>query len=258
MPLPCLRTLRRNLENFKFESGISNEMFQFLKFKASSFQNTDKECGLVLDEMSITPKIVYDSSTNTRLGNITFPNQTGIATHILTFMIVGTVSRWKHVVGYFYIGDSFEGEVLKDIIFQIIKKTDEIGLRINYVTSDMGPGNMKLWNCGINAGRNYELVNYIPHPCDSNRLLYFIADVHLLKNLKESLINNKIFFLPEDFVIKYNLPSNKVEIAHFLELIKSQEDLEFLLTPRLHINDIQSTNTFSKMKVSKAKKCVFN
>jgi len=58
--------------------------------------------------------------------------------------------------------------------------------------------------------------------------------------------------LPEDFVIKYNLLSNKVEIAHF-ELIKSQEDLEFLLTPRLHINDIQSTNTFSKMKVSKTK-----
>jgi len=60
--------------------------------------------------------------------------------------------------------------------------------------------------------------------------------------------------LEKNFVIKYNLPSNKVKIAHFFELIKSQEDLEFFLTPRLHINDIQSfTNTFSKMKVSKAK-----
>jgi len=73
------------------------------------------------------------------------------------------------------------------------------------------------------------------------------------RKLHNQVINNKIFFLPENFVIKYNLPSNKVEIAHFLELIKSQEDLEFLLTPRLHINDIQSTNIFSKMKVSKAK-----
>ncbi|XP_018398977.1 PREDICTED: uncharacterized protein LOC108776768 isoform X3 [Cyphomyrmex costatus] len=74
MPFPSLRTLRRKLENFKFESGISNEMFEFLKFKASSFEDIDKECGLVLDEMSITSKTVFDPSTNTMLGNIIFPN----------------------------------------------------------------------------------------------------------------------------------------------------------------------------------------
>jgi len=94
---------KKKFGKLQFESDILNEMFQFFKFKASSFQNTDKEYGLVLDEMSITPKIVYDSSTNTRLINITFPNQIGIATHILTFMIVGTANRWKHVVGYFIL-----------------------------------------------------------------------------------------------------------------------------------------------------------
>ncbi|XP_077272171.1 uncharacterized protein LOC143902863 [Temnothorax americanus] len=75
MPLPSLRTLRRKLENLKFESGISNEMFDFLKLKASRLQDNDKECGLVMDEMSITPKNIYDSSTKTMLGNITYPNQ---------------------------------------------------------------------------------------------------------------------------------------------------------------------------------------
>ncbi|XP_024871136.1 uncharacterized protein LOC112465596 [Temnothorax curvispinosus] len=75
MPLPSLRTLRRKLENLKFESGISNEMFDFLKLKASRLQDNDKECGLVMDEMSITPKNIYDSSTKTMLGNITYPNE---------------------------------------------------------------------------------------------------------------------------------------------------------------------------------------
>lgn len=74
---------------------------------------------------------------------------------------------------------------------------------------------------------------------------------HLLKNLKEALINNKYFILPQEFVLKYKLPSNKVEIAHFNDLVKSQEDLQFLLTPRLHINDIN--NTFNKTRVNKAK-----
>lgn len=31
MPLPSLRTLQRKLENLKFRSGISNNMFKFLK-----------------------------------------------------------------------------------------------------------------------------------------------------------------------------------------------------------------------------------
>ncbi|XP_018314209.1 uncharacterized protein, partial [Mycetomoellerius zeteki] len=145
MPLPSLRTLQRRLEDLKFKSGISKEMFDFLQFKVSSFQNdTDRECGIVIDEISITPKRVYDSSTKTLLGNITFPNKEGIATHALTLMLTGTANRWKHIVGYFYTGDSFDGTVLKDIILQIIDKAELIGLRVNYITSDMSPGNSKL------------------------------------------------------------------------------------------------------------------
>lgn len=94
MPLPSLRILQRRLENLKFESGISNEMFDFLQLKVSFFQNNiDRKCGLVIDEMSITPKHVYDSSTKTFLGNITLPHEEGIATHALAFMLTGTASR---------------------------------------------------------------------------------------------------------------------------------------------------------------------
>lgn len=84
---------------------------------------------------------------------------------------------------YYLTSDSFDGEILKDIIFQI-NKAEEIGFHINYVTSDMGPGNMRLWKaCGINVGQYSEPRNYIPHPSNSNRFLYFIADVpHVLKN----------------------------------------------------------------------------
>ncbi|XP_025153599.1 uncharacterized protein LOC112588313 [Harpegnathos saltator] len=58
IPLLSLRTLQRRIENLKFESGISNDMFHFLQMKVSTFQNdTDRECGLVLNEMSITPNM---------------------------------------------------------------------------------------------------------------------------------------------------------------------------------------------------------
>jgi len=108
-------------------------------------------------------------------------------------MLTGTASRWKHIVAYFYTGDSFNGETIKDIIFQIINKAKNIGLRVNCVISDMGPGNCKIWKCcGINVGRSSDIKNYIPHPFNPDRFLYFIADVpHLLKNLKELLLTNK-------------------------------------------------------------------
>jgi len=45
--------------------------------------------------------------------------------------------------------------------------------------------------------------------------------------------------LPKEFVIKYKLPCNGVEIAHFNELIESQKDLEFLLILKLHFDDVK-------------------
>lgn len=52
-PLSGLRTLRRKIENFKFESGISDDIFNFLKLKVSNWNEIDKECCLVYDEISI-------------------------------------------------------------------------------------------------------------------------------------------------------------------------------------------------------------
>ncbi|XP_018400113.1 PREDICTED: uncharacterized protein LOC108777667 [Cyphomyrmex costatus] len=75
-PFPSLRTLRRKLEDIKFERGISNTLFEFLQNKKTCFENeADLECGLVFDEMASIQKIRYDSSTGSLSGNITVPNE---------------------------------------------------------------------------------------------------------------------------------------------------------------------------------------
>ncbi|XP_024888895.1 uncharacterized protein LOC112465544 [Temnothorax curvispinosus] len=104
--------------------------------------------------MSITPGHVFDPSTNKRLGDVTFPHTEGKATHALVLMLTGTACRWKHVVGYYFTGNSFDSETLKEIMFQIIHMSEAIGLRVNSITSDMGSGNMGVWkSCGISTGR---------------------------------------------------------------------------------------------------------
>ena len=57
-PLPSLRTLSRKLEGWKFESGPSEELFEFIKIKVSQIQkNIDRDCILVLDLLNTGSKL---------------------------------------------------------------------------------------------------------------------------------------------------------------------------------------------------------
>lgn len=243
------------MEDFQFQPGISNEMFEFLKYKKYFFnEERDIECGLVFDEMAITSRKCYNPATGSLVGDITFPGEKGIATHALVFMLVGICSRWKHIVGYHLTGNSFNSSTLREIIFQIINNIEELSFHVNFITSDMGSGNTGLWKLlGISTNRFSKVRNYIIHPFDSTRYLYIIPDPpHILKNLKQSLLSNGILTISDDIVLKYNLPSDKIELKHFNELINIQENSELLLTPKFKIDDIKCNN-FSKMKVNKAK-----
>lgn len=188
------------------------------------------------------------------IGYVTFSNEKDNATHALIFMLVGIASRWKNVVEYHFTGNSFNSKTLKEIIFQIINKTESIGFRVNFITSNMGPGNTELWRLlDISTGRFSKITNCITHPFDHNRYLYIIADPpHIFKNLKQALITNHEITILNNIVFKYNLPLNKVELKHFNELLDIQENSELLLTPKLRKNDTNCSNNFNKMKVSKA------
>ncbi|KAG5311795.1 THAP4 protein, partial [Acromyrmex insinuator] len=169
-----MRILRSRI--LRLETKNNNDQYKKLltKKRKTNWLNETVQRALRL-RLLVVLMHVYDSSTKTRKYNI--PNKED-ATHALTLMLTGTANQWKHIVDYFYTGDSFDGAVLKDIILQIIYKAEIIGLHVNYITSDMNPGNDKLWKCcGINMGRYSDIRNCISHPSDPNRFLYFIADV---------------------------------------------------------------------------------
>ncbi|XP_032688519.1 THAP domain-containing protein 1-like [Odontomachus brunneus] len=64
MPLPSERTLRRKLENIKFEEGICDDTFKLLENKVSLCKDIrERDCTLVLDEIAIAPSEQFDSST---------------------------------------------------------------------------------------------------------------------------------------------------------------------------------------------------
>lgn len=177
------------------------------------------------------------------------------ATHGLVFMLGGLFTRWKLSVAYYFTSDSLNGAILKPIILHIIQKAESISLYVHSVTSDMDPVNLSMWRAfeGIVCSRYSKIGNCIPHPIDNARKLFFIADApHLLKNLKATLLNNKVIELPQKFLQTHNLSYSIAKCEHLHELIDIQENLQFKLTPKISKKDI-TCSTFNRMKVNKAK-----
>jgi hypothetical protein len=213
IPLPSLRTLRRRLQHLQFDSGILHEVFEFLKIKVGSFKDdNEKECVLIMDEMAITPSSTFDASLNKYFGKITLPEHEGDATHVLVFMLGGISTRWKQTVAYYFTGDSVRGNVYEQIIVEIIKKTEALGLKVVSLTSDMRSSNQGLWKVwNIGAGRHSEIHNFTAHPQDKARNMYIFADApHVFKNIKNMMVCNKILTISESIQEKYELPTNTV------------------------------------------------
>ncbi|KAG0443149.1 hypothetical protein HPB47_015242 [Ixodes persulcatus] len=61
-PLPAERTLQRHLQDFKFVPGILHELMDSLAFKISVMNPKERYATLMIDEMQLTPSLVYDAS----------------------------------------------------------------------------------------------------------------------------------------------------------------------------------------------------
>lgn len=136
--LPSARTLRRRLEGIAFDSGALDEVFLLLKDKVTSMADHDKDTAIVFDEMAIQPGINYCTNLDKFIGAITLPKSDGLANHLLVFMIVGLRARWKQIIGYHFTGAVIQGADYKTRLFELIAKSEAIGLRVHVAISDCG------------------------------------------------------------------------------------------------------------------------
>lgn len=118
--------------------------------------------------------------------------------------------RFQHFI--FISAESFDAAKVLDLLFEIIRRCESIGLSVDCITSDMGGGNQAIWRLrGIMATKYGRPRTTCPHPCGNNRSLHFLADApHLLKNLRGHLVRQQKILLDDDTVRKNKLPSNEV------------------------------------------------
>lgn len=144
--LPSNSTLQRRTSHLKFDCGVLDEVFEFLKIKLSHMHGFEKHCVLTLDEMAIARGRYYDSKEDAFVGESTLPEHSGEATHALVFMLGGLTTAWKQACGYFFTPNSVDGRVFGKIIDHILQKCKEIGLKVVAIVNDMGPSNVRMWN----------------------------------------------------------------------------------------------------------------
>lgn len=215
--------------------------------------NANLDCSLIFDEMAIAQGQDYCLNNKQFFGNITLPNHTGSATHVILFMLTGIRQKWKQIVAYHFTGSSIDKGCLKEIIFQVIKKSESIGLRVHAIVSDCGSNNKRLWNdLGIfHTEKNVLLNKPSSHPYGQNRTLEIIPDcVHVFKSAVQGLIKNRTVTIPEDSRKEHNLSSRIADIMHIRDLVIWESKSRLKMASCLTLSDVDfQQNNFDKMKV---------
>lgn len=88
LKLPSESTLRKFVASTvgRIGSGFTSIMFRLLSLRVSSLPACDRQCALVLDEMSLRCQLDYDRNLDRVVG---YTDDGVIATHSLVFMVRG-------------------------------------------------------------------------------------------------------------------------------------------------------------------------
>lgn len=129
-------------------------------------------CVLSFDETSVSKEWTYDRPNDTLYSPKRF---------VQCAMIRGLTSAWKQLIYY-----SFDTDMTKDILFDIIQKVEAAGFLVVAMVNDMGPCNMRLWKELDVSFNDTSFTN----PAASDRVIYVFADVpHLLKLIRNNFLD---------------------------------------------------------------------
>lgn len=101
--LPSKTTLSNYIKCVKAQPGISPSILEQLKSRAVSLEDEDKQCVLLLDEMSLRNNLEYNRGKDQVFGTVDFGDErtTERAESVLVAMLRGFRLKWKQPVFFF-------------------------------------------------------------------------------------------------------------------------------------------------------------
>lgn len=256
-PLPSYRTLCDRIQQAPFRPGIQADIIEWLQYKLQSSAVQERDCVLMLDEMSVKKCLEYDKGLRSFVGCVTDTvkpahccdanSNLALANHALVLMVRGLTTKWKQVVAYYLTGDSVDGSVLWNLVKNVIVDLNAANVNVRAVVCDMGSCNRAMWRAAGIVSCKEVITNSVKHPV-RDQLLYFLPDIpHVLKNVRNCLLSNDIL-LPPEIVKEYSLPGAIVSMSHVQNLHELQQASELKIAPSLRRQHV-APKQFEKMKV---------
>lgn len=199
--LPSEVTISRMISNANIGPGINENLFDQLRKKVKNMSDTDKLCTLIFDEMSIMPHFYFNRKRDQILGFVDdgVTKKSKIADHVIVFMVRGVVKNYKQAIYYSFCSGSTPSLELAIQIDRIIKKLQEVGLKVISTVCDQGATNTSAINQLIKKTRE----NYLRNNKDLKDAIFEVNgekviplyDVpHLLKGLRNNLISKDLVY----------------------------------------------------------------
>lgn len=186
--LPHQKTLKTYIGHSKGETGVTSLIKARLIAEEKSLEHENEKVGsLIIDEMSIKPKLMYDRNLDMLIGMTdTEKNAIGIenklANKLLCILFKGLSTKYRIPVS-FYFTHNLTGDELAKLTMEALKVVEDIGFKVIRIVTD---------NCQVNVamfqhlcGKKGQLTHEIQHPVDDNRSLFLSFDAsHIIKNVR--------------------------------------------------------------------------
>ena len=235
--LPNTRTIRYWVSCIRFSPGWNDCVFEFLGKKCQNLDVKDKTCGLVFDAISLKSGIYYNTSKDQYQGLEDmgdYGKSDKCAQYAMVFMVKGLCTKFKQALGYFFFHQSIRPDTLKSMITDCLFKLKQTGLTPKFVVCDQDVTNQSVMHrLGISSSSPF-ILN------ESEKVYFFYDTPHLMKSMRNNLINHNIF---------HN--GNTIRWKYIQAFYEADKKLSIRLAPKLSHQHIYC-NTFDKMRASLA------
>lgn len=182
--------------------------------------------------MSLKAHLFYNISQDEIIGFEDKGNEKS-AKNALAIMVRSIAGDWKLPVCFCFVETSCKSNVIKPIIFDIIRKLQGCGVNVHALISDMGSNFMQL-SCELSI-----LTENCTILVDNFKILYIFDTPHLMKKIRDNLLKHRIQF-----------GMNKVALwAHIIEFYNRDSKQWIKTALKLSKNHVEPTS-FQKMKVN--------
>lgn len=197
--MACRSTLQKYVGKSIGEIGVTPLIKERLRVEVEGLSVEQEQfCSLIIDEMSIQQKVIYDRQIDKMFGLVDVGSEDGPeqystttpqgANRLLCFVLRGLSTRYVIPVGYFFTR-CLKGDQLYFMTLEVMKAI-EAGYRVVRVVTDNHQTNVSLFK---SLSGEDALVHAVPHPMREGDPLFLSFDPnHLIKNLRTNFLEREI------------------------------------------------------------------